>query len=86
MIDEREARLTQWRRLGRGEGQAFAVEAARGLKAGGTPEVWARALAEATLEYAGEYFRAGATRDELRAYVNELLASFGETLGDGQAG
>ena len=82
MIDDREARLTEWRRRGREKGREFAAETKQGMAAGGTAETWARALAEATVELTGE-FSAGATRDEVTAYVNELLVSFGETIATG---
>ena len=80
LIEDREARLAEWRRRGREKGQEFAVETTRGMKAGGTAETWARALAAATVLLANEHGSAGATREELTAFVNELSASFGETI------
>jgi hypothetical protein len=83
MSDEPEARLTEWRARGREKGRAFAAETKRGMATGATAETWARALAEATAQLANEYVSAGAPRDEVLVYVNELVLSFGETMATG---
>jgi hypothetical protein len=66
-------------------GLELAAAAKRAMEAGELVEVCARALAETTVRLAGECDRAGAARDEIVAYVNELSASFGETMAMGSA-
>ena len=83
MSDEPEARLTEWRARGREKGRAFAAETKQGMAAGDTAETWARALAEATAQLADEYASAGAPRDEVLVYINELMLSFGEMMATG---
>jgi hypothetical protein len=75
-----EARLAEWRRRGREMGLELAAAAKRAIEAGEPVELCARALAETTVSLAGECASAGAARDEVVAYVNELSASFGETI------
>ena len=75
-----EARLTEWRHRGREMGLELAAAAKRAIEAGELVEVCARALAETTVRLARECVSAGAARDEVVAYVNELSASFGETI------
>jgi hypothetical protein len=79
MVDE-EARLAEWRRRGRVKGLELASAATRAIAAGELAEVCARALAETTVRLARECSSAGAARVEVIAYVNELSASFGETI------
>jgi hypothetical protein len=74
-----EARLAEWRRRGREMGLELAVAAKQAIEAGELVEVCTRALAETTVRLAGECASAGAARDEMVAYVNELVVSFGET-------
>jgi hypothetical protein len=61
-------------------GLELAAAAKRAIEAGELVEVCARALAETTVRLARECVSAGAARDEVVAYVNELSASFGETI------
>jgi hypothetical protein len=75
-----EARLAEWRRRGRVKGVELAAAATRAIETGELAEVCARALAETTVRLARECASAGAARVEVVAYVNELSASFGETI------
>jgi hypothetical protein len=61
-------------------GLELAAAAKRSIEAGELVELCARALAETTVRLAGECASAGAARDEVVAYVNELSASFGEVI------
>jgi hypothetical protein len=79
MTDE-EARLAEWRLRGRVKGLELAAAATRAIEAGELAEVCARALADTTVRLARECASAGAARVEVVAYVNELSASFGETI------
>jgi hypothetical protein len=79
MRDE-EARLAEWGRRGRVKGVELAAAATRAIETGELAEVCARALAETTVRLARECASAGAARLEVVAYVNELSASFGETI------
>src|SRR4051794_22497041 len=58
----------------------LAAAATRAIEAGELAQVCARALAETTVRLARECASAGAVRVEVVAYVNELSASFGETI------
>ena len=76
-----QAKLAEWRRSGRKMGLELAAAAKQAIGAGELIEVCARVLAETTVRLAGECASAGATRDEVVAYVNELSASFGDAIG-----
>jgi hypothetical protein len=56
------------------------LAATRAIETGELAEVCARALAKITVRLARECASPGAARVEVVAYVNELSASFGETI------